>query len=373
MTKSYIPYFLNQPDFRIPQNITTDILKEKDALAFHLSLAEYQHTPLISLPALAKHLGIGKLFVKDESKRFGLNAFKGLGASFAVFQILQDKPDMKVFCTATDGNHGRAVAWAAQKFGKEAVVFVPSDTTSNRIQAIEKEGAKVIQLNKNYDDTCAYAEEMSIKNNWELVQDTAWEGYETIPALIMAGYLTQFKELETDLHPREFPEVDVVFLQVGVGSWAGAAAYYYLQRYSSKGPALISVEPEGSSGLLDSFRSSQRVVPNNPSYTIMAGLNCGIPSLSGWELLKNAISVSLNIPDIQVEEAIRCLYYPLEDDPRIISGESGAAGLAGLLAMMQDPVFQPVRQQLDIGPHSRILVFNTEGDTDKESFQKIIS
>lgn len=366
------PYFINQPDFILPENTTVSILKEKGALEFHRSLEEYQPTPLVPLADLAKEMGVGMVYVKDESKRFGLNAFKGLGASFAIHQILQEKPDVGFFCTATDGNHGRAVAWAAKKFGKKSVVFVPSDTTLNRIKAIEREGATVIQLNKNYDETCAHAEEVSKANNWELVQDTAWEGYESIPAFIMAGYLTHFREMEDSIHALDFPEVDIVFLQVGVGSWAGAAAYYYLQRYGSNCPVLVTVEPDGSSGLLDSFKNQERVIPEKPSHTIMAGLSCGIPSLSGWSLLKNAVSVSLSIPDERVKDAMSLLYYPLGKDQRVISGESGAAGLAGLLAIFQDPVFDSVLKRLELGPKSRILVFNTEGDTDEESFKKII-
>lgn len=366
-------FYINRPDFILPGNTTVSILKEKDALGFHRSLEEYQPTPLIPLPDLAQQLGVGMVYAKDESKRFGLNAFKGLGASFAIHQIIQENPQVEVFCTATDGNHGKAVAWAAKKFGKKSVVFVPSDTTLNRIKAIEKEGATVIQLNKNYDDTCAHAEEASKLNNWELVQDTAWEGYETIPALIMAGYLTHFREMENEVHTLGLPEVDVVFLQVGVGSWAGAAAFYYMQRYGSQSPLLVTVEPEGSSGLLDSFKKQERTIPENPAHTIMAGLSCGIPSISGWSLLKNAVSIAVSIPDERATESMRLLYHPKGKDQRVISGESGAAGFAGLLAILQDSRFEPVKKHLRLGPQSRILVFNTEGDTDQERFKRIIS
>jgi len=366
-------FYLNQPNYELPFNSTVKTLQSKNAQAFHYTLKEYSPTPLVALDTLAEKLGLGKIYVKDESKRFGLNAFKGLGASFAIQQLLQSKSEIEVFCTATDGNHGKAVAWAAKNSGKKSVVFVPYDTTLNRIKAIEKEGATVVQLNKNYDETCAHAAYISSINQWELVQDTAWEGYENIPADIMAGYLTHFKELEDQVHHKETPVVDIVFLQVGVGSWAGAAAFYYLQRYGKQSPLLITVEPDGSAGFLDSLNKGTRVSPEFSLHTIMAGLSCGIPSLSGWELLQNAVTAAIRIPDEAVRKAMRQLYFPFGKDERIISGESGAAGLAGLLTILQDPAYAGVNQHLQIGPQSRVLIFNTEGDTDEISFEQIIS
>ncbi|EKB49847.1 Diaminopropionate ammonia-lyase [Cecembia lonarensis LW9] len=368
-----LPFHIQEPSFQLPNNLTVSILKNKNALPFHQGLAAYCPTPLISLGALAKAIGLGAIYIKDESYRFDLNAFKGLGASFAIGQLLEKKPEIEIFCTATDGNHGRAVAWAAKAAGKKSVVFVPADTSLNRIKAIEKEGATVVQLNKNYDDTCAHAERISKINQWELVQDTAWKGYEEIPADIMAGYLTHFKELEDSLHGVARPDVDLVFLQVGVGSWAASAAFYYLQRYGKESPLLITVEPDGSAGFFDSLKNGERVSPESSSHTIMGGLSCGIPSLSGWEMLKNAVTAAIRIPDEEAKRAMRQLYVPLGNDQRVISGESGAAGLAGLLTILQDPAYAGIKEQLQIGPQTRILLFNTEGNTDEESFEQIIS
>lgn len=368
-----LPFHLHSPSFQLPENQTVAILKSKDALLFHQTLATYYPSPLISLDSLAESLGLGAIYVKDESHRFGLNAFKGLGASFAIQQLLEIKPEIEVFCTATDGNHGRAVAWASKMSGKKAVVFVPSDTSLNRIKAIEKEGATVVQLNKNYDETCAHAARISHLNQWELVQDTAWEGYENVPADIMAGYLTHFKEHEDGLHREVNPMVDVVFLQVGVGSWAGAAAFYYLNRYGKRCPVLITVEPDGSAGFFDSLKEGMRRAPKVNAPTIMGGLNCGIPSLSGWDLLKNSVTAAMSIPDERAEEAMKQLYFPIGNDESIISGESGAAGLAGLLSLLNDPAFSLLKEKLQLGPQSRILIFNTEGNTDEERFEQIIS
>jgi len=344
-----IDYFINSPNNRLPTCLTQQILSESDALQYHVSLRNYSKTPLISLSHLAKKHQVANIFVKDESQRFGLKAFKGLGASFAIHKILQEKPEVKTFCTATDGNHGRAVAWAAAMAGKQAVVFVPRDTSLNRIDLIREFGAMVIQLEKNYDETCAHALQSSLENDWELVQDTAWEGYETIPALIMAGYLTHFKELEADLHPFTHPKIDLVFLQAGAGGWAGSAVWYYLNRYQENRPKLVIVEPHESDGILASFVAGKRTLPTGNQNTIMGGLNCGIPSLTGWEIIKVGADAAMKVEDKFSEMAVKTLYYSEGDDPSITAGESGAGGLAGFLAL-KEPRFAELVEKLDIRP-----------------------
>jgi diaminopropionate ammonia-lyase len=365
-------HFINKPNNEIPISLTTKILKNSNALPYHQSLSVYASTPLVSLPNLAKKYGVANIYIKNEAFRFGLNAFKGLGASYAIHKLLEKQSDITTFCTATDGNHGRAVAWAAHLSGKESVVFVPRDTTQNRMIAIEKEGAKVIKIDGNYDETCAFAEEASVKNGWTLVQDTAWEGYEEIPAQIMAGYLTHFQELENSLHILPKPKVDIVFLQAGVGSWAGAAIWYYLNRYGKNRPKIVVVEPYQAAGILASFKADKRVMPNGNFDTIMAGLNCGIPSLSAWEIIKNGTDISLKVKDEYAERAIRELYYPLENDESIIAGESGVGGLAGFMALMTESNAKNIRETLEITEKTSILFYNTEGATDFDSFNRII-
>lgn len=366
------PYHINTHKKSLPENAISQILQESDALEFHSSLESYTPTPLLDLENLAHELGVQKIFVKDESKRFGLNAFKGLGASYAIHKILQQEPSIETFCTATDGNHGRAVAWSAKLFGKKAVVFVPKETTPARIEAIKTEGAVVEQLSDNYDNTCKYAARSSKEKNWKLVQDTAWEGYEEIPALIKAGYLTHFQEMENDLHNLPKAGVDVVFLQAGVGSWPAAAAWYYRNRYGENSPRLVLVEPKESSGILESFRQGKRCEPTGKLNSIMAGLNCGIPSLSAWEILKLTMDAAMEIEDEFAEEAMRKLYFPAGKDPRVVGGESGVGGLAGLIALMKDPRFSELKKSLEITSASKILVYNSEGDTDPDNFRRII-
>ena len=365
------PYYVNTDKQKISENSVTQILKQSDPLRFHSSLKAYAPTPLLELNGLAEELGVRNIYLKDEAHRFGLNAFKGLGASYAIYRILEEDPAVATFCTATDGNHGRAVAWAAQLFNKKAVVFVPKETTPARIEAIRNEGAIVEQLPLNYDDTCKFAAQKSREQNWKLVQDTAWEGYEEIPGLIKAGYLTQFRELEDSLNSPSEAKVDVVFLQAGVGSWPAAAAWYYHNRYGKNSPKLVLVEPRESSGILESFRQGQRSEPTGKLDSIMAGLNCGIPSLSAWEILKNTVDASVEVEDSFAEMAMRKLYHPVPGDPRVTGGESGVGGLAGLLAITTDERFAGLKDTLGISSTSRILVFNTEGDTDPENFKKI--
>ena len=365
-------FHINNPNNIIVADITTAILKESKALCFHLSLPNYKPTPLVHLPHLAKKWKIGNIYIKDESFRFGLNAFKGLGASFAINNILKEKPQITTFCTATDGNHGRAVAWSAKLFNKKAVVFVPKDTTIQRIEAIKNEGAKVERINGDYDETCAYAEKESKLNGWELVQDMAWENYEKIPAQIMAGYLTLFHEMEDSLHLPEHAKIDIVFLQAGVGSFAGSGVFYYLNKYGEKRPKIVIVEPKEADGILSSFKKGEITTSKGNNTTIMAGLNCGTPSLGAWQLLKSGTDVSLKIDDKYSMQAIRELYFPNGTDKQIISGESGAAGLAGFMAIMKEEEFSSLREELKINENTNILFISTEGATDIEMFNKII-
>jgi diaminopropionate ammonia-lyase len=366
-----VNYFINSPNNKIVSNLTTDILRDGKAYMYHKSLSVYQSTPLVSLPNLAQKYNVGNIYVKDESHRFELNAFKGLGASYAIHKILEQQPNVETFCTATDGNHGRAVAWASKIANKKAVVFIPKDTTDSRIRAIENEGAKVVKIEGNYDETCAFAKEVSLKEGWQLVQDTSWEDYEEIPSQIMAGYLTHFQELEDTLHSLPESKIDIVFLQAGVGSWAGSAIWYYLNRYGNNRPKIIIVEPFEADGILSSFKVDKRVNPDCTFKTIMAGLNCGIPSLNAWEIIKNGTDISIKVQDEFAEQAIRELYYGY--DQRIIAGESGVGGLAGFIALMTTDNMQILKEHLGITSKSNILFYNTEGATDLGNFNKIIS
>ncbi|PKP31541.1 MAG: diaminopropionate ammonia-lyase [Bacteroidetes bacterium HGW-Bacteroidetes-17] len=366
-------YTILKPSYKLATNRTSEKLRTSDPINFHSTLNNYMPTPLLHLPKLAKWLGVQSIFVKDESFRFGLKSFKGLGTSYALHKIITENPNIHTYCTATDGNHGRALAWSARLAEKIAVIIVPKHTTSARIEAIKSEGAKVEIFDGNYDDACLYADKLSSQDGWQLVQDVAWEGYEEIPAQIMCGYLSIFKELENSLHPNAKAGIDLVFLQAGVGSFASAAAWYYLNRYGIKKPKIVIVEPLEADGILESFKQKKLSCPKGKQQTIMAGLNCGLPSTIAWPILQSGINACIRIEDDYTKQAMRILADSMPDDPTIIAGESGAAGIAAFLAILREKKFKSLLNHLDINESTRILFFNTEGDTDPESFHQIIT
>ena len=365
-------FFLNYPTNKLCHDKIHFILDNDNALNYHNKLEEYSKTPLIQLNGLAKRIGVNKIFIKDESKRFGLNAYKVLGASYAIYKILSMNPKVSTFCTATDGNHGMAVAWSCNMNNKESVIYVPKDTSDQRIQSLSAIASRVYKTDLNYERTCQLAKTTSRKMNWQLVQDTSWKGYEEIPAYIMSGYLTQFKELENEINSIKKPKADIIFFQTGVGSWAASGIWYYLNKYGTKKPKIILVEPNECSGVFESFINGKRISPKGNFKTIMAGLNCGIPSKIAWEIIKNGCDACLKISDKYAKEAMRSLFYNHNKDLRVISGESGAAGLAGLMKCIKDESLDNLRNHIGLSSGSKILVFNTEGDTDKESFKSII-
>ena len=363
------------------QNHKYDLVKAKAAshissemveeiMQFHQSIGN-KETPLIALSGLAKNLGIQSLFVKDESHRLGLNAFKGLGASYAMSKQLGKNSKIEVFCTATDGNHGKAVAWMANKLGKKAVIYMPKGTVSDRVKSIEKEGAEVHVISGGYDAAVKKAhnkaQSYQDSNSWCLIQDTAWEGYEEIPTDITRGYLTQTHEITQQIKDQI---IDIIFLQSGVGSWAASILMYILS-FWKKPPLFISVEPYSANCLFQSIKSAKRVSVDSNETTAMAGLDCGTVSTEAWKILKHGISGSLSISDNLMEEAVRMLANPLENDLYIKSGESGASPLAALIGLIRSSEMGAFKRKIRLNNNSNILLINTEGDTDRENYKRI--
>ncbi len=346
----------------------------KKIASFHDSIGN-KETPLVRLPGLAKHLGIGNVLLKDESPRFGLNAFKALGASYAMHRQIKKFPQIKIFCTATDGNHGRAVAWVARRLNRKAVIYMPKWTVPARIKAIENEGAEVHVIDQSYDIAVEMAnirvEEGNKNGNnyWSLIQDTAWDGFEEIPLDIMKGYWTEMYEVTQQLK-RE--TVDVLFLQSGVGSWAASILGYVATQWKNP-PICISVEPYSANCLFESIKVGNRVIVQNNGTTIMAGLNCASVSTLAWDILKNGLSASMSIADELCEEAMRLLAYPIPDDPLIISGESGSSGLGGLIGLSRSTYYKELKEKFNLNKNSTVLVINTEGDTDPINYKKVIN
>ena len=368
-------FYLNSPDrpaLKLDEAFNTVFLNE-DPLAYHSKLRCYEPTPLVSLPRLAKSLGIKELYVKDESKRFRMNTFKVLGASYALHKVRETMQEDVTFCTATDGNHGRSLAWSARKLKQKAIIYIPAHSATARIKNIKKLRASVVLVDGDYDATVQRAREDSEKFGYKLIQDTSWEGYTSIPTIITAGYKTMMIELENSLHPKKAAGIDFVFIQCGVGTWASSVVAYYHNRYPGKMPKLVTVEPNESDALLESRRQMNLAKTRAGQETIMAGLNCGTPSLLAWNILKDGVDLFLSIPDVYAARAMQSLYYPFKKDKQIFAGESGAAGLAGLIALTCDESLEEAKARIGLNEKSRVLVFNTEGVTDPESFDELIS
>ena len=341
------------------------------AWIYHHTLRQYQPTPLRRLDRLALEVGVGSVALKDESYRFGLNAFKALGASFAMHRWVSRHtvPGDAVFTTATDGNHGRAVAWMARQLGTRAVVFMPAHSVPVRVAAIQNEGAQVVLVESGYDAAVRLALEAAASRGWIAIQDTATEQYRDVPALIAAGYWTMARELEPMVHGPLEPQVDVVLLHAGVGTWAAAMTQYYWHRYGPHRPKLVVVEPLDAACLLESVVAGHPAHATGSLRTIMAGLNCGYPSTDAFDLLRGSVDAFVAISDAWAEQAMRSL---ADGDPAVIAGESGAAGVAGLMALMHDAAYTEVRRHVGLGPDSRVLVWSTEGATDPDGWERVV-
>ena len=342
------------------------------AAGFHKSIVGYRETPLIKLDNLARYLGVKEIYVKDESKRFGLNAFKGLGGSFAMDRIAKKEKGKKlVFITATDGNHGRGVAWAASRLGYEAHVLLPKGTAHERLENIQKLGAHAEITDLSYDDTVRLAAGIAEEKGWILLQDTAWEGYEDVPGLIMQGYTTMGLEAVEKLNgvvPTH------IFLQAGVGSMAAAMASFFAEYYGEKRPQVIIVEPEGADCI---YRTAEADDGKIHSYegelkSIMAGLCCGEPCTIAWDILKEEADWCISCEDRTAETGMRVLGNPTGSDERIVSGESGASTTGAVVEILALEENSSIKEKLCLGENSIILCISTEGDTDRENYRKIV-
>jgi len=358
---------------------------------FHKSFPVYKETPLACMDDLARELGIAGLYVKDESYRFGLNAFKVLGGSYAIGQhiakILEkdisELPYEKMiseevrkqtgeltFVTATDGNHGRGVAWTANQLKQKSVVYMPKGSAKERLESIRAEGADASITDLNYDGAVRLANKMAGEKGWVMVQDTAWEGYTDIPEWIMQGYSTMGYEAYQQLAAKPTH----IFLQAGVGSMSGAVTGLFAGIYGDDRPIITIVEPNKADCL---FRTAQaddgklHFVTGDMD-TIMAGLACGEPCTIAWDILRRFADNFISCPDYIAARGMRILGNPPGKDQKVVSGESGAV-TAGLIAeLMLNPARSEIRKALSLDRDSRILCFNTEGDTDRENYKAIV-
>ncbi|MFF1874725.1 diaminopropionate ammonia-lyase [Kitasatospora herbaricolor] len=328
---------------------------------FHSSLPDYVPTPLTELPLLSAELGVGRLFVKDESCRLGLPAFKALGASWAIHRTLADRalsgkePGPVTLVTATDGNHGRAVARTARLLGQFAHVFVPQGVHPRAVAAIVAEKAEVTEVSGSYDEAVRLAAEAAARPNAVLLQDTAWLGYEQIPGWIVEGYSTLCAEIDEQLTAEGVAGPDLVAVPVGVGSLAQAVVTHYRSRRSGQAPALLSVEPEVAACVLESLTLGEPASVSTGE-TAMAGLNCGTPSSIAWPYLHGGLDAAVAIVDADSARAAARLAAL-----GVSSGPCGAAALAGLRAALTGTGAEERRTALGLGSSSVVVLLSTEG------------
>lgn len=364
----------------------------KKARSFHESFPQYSETPLADLKGMAEYLGLDRVCVKDESYRFGLNAFKVLGGSYAIAryigeetgkdiselpysvltsQELRERFGTATFYSATDGNHGRGVAWAANKLHQKSVIIMPKGSTVTRLNHIKAENAEAWISEVNYDECVRQAAKLAEKTeHGVMVQDTAWEGYEKIPAWIMEGYGTMADEAGDQYGERPTH----VFVQAGVGSLAGAVVGYFANRYRENPPVMVVVEASAADCLYRGAAAGDgeiRIVDGDMD-TIMAGLACGEPNITSWDILKNHVSCFISLEDCAAARGMRMLAAPLKGDRQVVSGESGAASFAALAAIMRKDEYKELREKLGLGKDSKVLCFSTEGDTDPERWKNIV-
>lgn len=339
---------------------TTGLLDDfEDVYNFHKSMKEYKETPLYNLRKLASKLNVKNICVKDESYRFGLNAFKGLGASYALEQIIKKNPhDNYTFVSCTDGNHGKALAWRANTLGYKSIIFMPKGSEERRVKAIEKYGAKVIVTDMNYDDTVRYAANFAKKNNYYLVQDTSLKGYTKIPNNIVMGYSTMAREALNQMDEKPTH----VFVQAGVGAMAGGVIWYLHNKYSEELPFVGVIEASPVACIFESVKQNKNVAIGGEPYTAMAGLNCGEANATTLPLLKARASCFIKCEDEITFKGMSRAKEPIGNDKLFSSGESGAVGLGFVEEVLYNDNYKHIREKLGFDENSVILVFNTEGE-----------
>lgn len=381
-----------------PECADYGIAAARRVLAFHEGFPSYAPTPLTPLNGLAAELGLDGVYVKDESRRFGLKAFKALGCSYAMGLALAQRlyaPDAPpaplsfaelcspearrrlgtvTFVAATDGNHGRGVAWAARELGQKAEIFMPSGSARARVEGICALHARCTVTDRNYDDTVRMARDHAAAHGHVLMQDTAWPGYTDAPRRIMQGYTTLALETVRQLRALGEDRPTHVFLQAGVGSFAGAMLAFFASAFAERRPVTVIVEPHAANCLFRSFRAGdgQLHTVTGDMPTIMAGLACGEPSPLAWNILRAHADVAISCAEAAAANGMRLLAAPRPGDAPLVGGESGAVTAGALEYIMTRPSMRSLRDRLGLGARSRVLLICTEGDTNPVLYRRIV-
>ena len=369
--------------------------RARDARKFHRQIPDYHMTPLVALPNLSQLLGLGGIYVKNESERLRMSSFKVMGGSYAIYRLVKkllgkENEDLSyeyliskechdalgdiVFCSATDGNHGRGLAWACQKLNHPCKIYVHSETSQPRIDAIKRFGAEVTVVNGNYDDAVRQAALDAEKNGWYVVSDTSWDGYEEIPTWIMQGYTSILLEAQEQFTGMGIVKPTHVFVQAGVGAMAASVVGFYSALFPNDPPLFVVVEPDKAACIYESIVAGDGQCHNvtGDLDTIMAGLACGEPSPIAFDILKNNADIFIQTPDNVAARGMRILGCPLHGDPMVVSGESGAVPLGALFALQTDEIDEDLKKALNLGKDSHVFMINTEGNTDPIEFRRII-
>ena len=364
----------------------------KKTVDYHRSFEEYSVTPLVELKGLAKNLDLDGFYIKDESYRFGLNAFKVLGGSFAIgnyiakrlgmdiSELTSDKLTSKTvkdelgditFITATDGNHGRGVAWTANRLGQKSIVYMPKGTASERLENIRKLGSQAYILDLDYDDCVRLAGKKANEEGMVLIQDTVYGENTHIPLYVMQGYMTMVHEAIEQLNGVRPTHI---FLQAGVGSMAATVTAYVSNFYGDYKPIIVIVEPHSANCLYLTAKAEDGELHacEGEMNSMMAGLCCGEVCPMAWDILRKNAEYFITISDDSAAKGMRALYLATDGDRRVISGESGASTTGAVIDIMTNPECEEIKKELSLNESSVVLCFSTEGDTDKENFQEIV-
>jgi diaminopropionate ammonia-lyase len=379
------------PDYRKPlDSVDAETLGARAAEEVERYLTYWDNhapTPLHSLPTLAAQLGVGAIHIKDEGFRLSLGSFKALGGSYAVIQLVLEEASRQLahpidvaelhtpavravasettVACATDGNHGRSVAQGSQLVGAKAAIFVHAGVSDERVAAIARFGAQMIRVEGTYDDSVAEAARVADEKGWLVVLDASWPGYERIPGLVMQGYTTMVREAL-----RQLPEPPThVFVQAGVGGVAAAVAGHLALAIGDQRPSFVVVDPARAACLFESARAGHPVKIEHGEPTVMAMLECYEPSLVAWRVLSRAADAFMTVDEEDAVAVMKRLARPVGSDPAIVAGESGGAGLAGLIRAALD---REIRTALDLNSASRVFIINTEGATDPERYAKLV-
>ena len=325
---------------------------------------DYKPTPLVNLVKLSNKLKLNNIFYKDESKRFHLKSFKALGGAYAVEKTTQGNKNI-IVATATAGNHGRSVAWGAQRLGLKCKIFISEYVSEARANSMRKLDAEVIRVNGNYEKSLERCISESNKNGWEIVQDVAWKNYEYVPKLTMAGYSVMIKEIsnQTDQY------ITHVFLQAGVGGMA-SGAIAGIAKYFKRIPKIIIVEPENADCVLKSIENGSLQKVNIKKESIMGGMSCGEVSLVPWKILKESVNTCTSITDENVDLTVAMLRNKILSDVEIVGGECSTPGIISLIACAED---SEIRKNLELEESSNILIIGCEGDADEDLYNKLLS